>query len=286
MRKKWNTIGLMILIIMISATLVQCSVKSGEQSNEKSIVVEDSAPESGESSTEENETESGEKVVTNIYTSIETTSFDSTVQKLEDSVKKYGGYIENSNIGYSNYIGREVYKSGSFTVRVPSEKEDLFRKEAEAFGNVISESTSKSDITKTYRDTESKLKLLEVKEERLLAILEEATEIEDIIKLEESLNEVIFEKEQLKSQISDMDNQVSYSTVEINLLEVKRYSTGETPYTGFWRKIGEAFRNSIYVFRVVVEKVVIFAIYALPFVILGLLGYAGFRRAFRKYRKK
>lgn len=284
MRKKWKSVVYLLAIIVLSTALVQCTSKSREQSDMGVEVTEEMAPENSEDVANKSGDES--KVVTNVYMSIETLEFESSVVKLEESVKKQGGYIENSNIGYNNYIGREVYKSGNFTARIPSEKEDAFKKEMAELGNKTSESTSKADITKAYSDTETKLKVLEVKEQRILAIMEQATDIEDIIKLEDSLNETIYEKEQLKSEISSMDNQVSLSTVEVSLLEVERYSTGDTPDTGFWKKVSDAFKNSFYVFGVVLEKLVIFTIYMIPFALLGIAIYIGIRKYILKRRKK
>ncbi|OHW63277.1 hypothetical protein EUAN_01410 [Andreesenia angusta] len=288
MFKKWKSVIAFVLIAILSTALVQCTSKSQEQSDIGPGVTEESVPDYAEDSENSKSGAEGEdsKVVTNVYMAIETLEFDSSVEKLEASVEKQSGYVEYSNIGYNNYIGREVYKSGNFTVRVPSEKEAVFKKEIAKLGNVTSESTSKSDITKTYRDTETKLKVLETKEQRILALMEKATAIEDIIKLEESLNETIYEKEQLKSEISSMDTQVSFSTVEVNLLEVERYSTGDTPDTGFWKKVSEAFKNSFYVFGVVLERLVIIAIYMIPFAILGVAIYIVIRKYILKRRNK
>ncbi len=49
-----------------------------------------------------------------------------------------------------------------------------FKSSLNGVGNIISESTNKEDVTRQYKDTESRLKVIETKEERILALLSKA----------------------------------------------------------------------------------------------------------------
>lgn len=252
-----------VLLIFAAVIAAVYSRSSTQPFSEKSMTSETADPSAQDSS----------KVITNVYMSIETKEFDKSIDTLNSLTAKYSGFIENSNIGYSDYLESRTYRSGYFTIRVPKADVEPFKADAVKIGNVISESTSKSDITKQYVDTESKLNMLKIKEERLLSLLEQAVNIEDIIKLEESLNDVMYEKEALINEIKSMDEQVDYSTVSLSILEVDRYSTSDAPDTSIGQKIAEAFKSSLYVFKLVVEKLLIAAIYILPFAAAAALVY-------------
>lgn len=209
-----------------------------------------------------------EKVITTINLEFETTEFDKTTEDLMDLIGKYKAYVENSNISYNQYYNNKSYKYAQFVIRVPKDDVLSFKTELNSIGNMISENTNKEDVTKQYRDTESRLRVVTTKEERLLALLEKAEKIEDIIALENQLSEVIYEKENLQSSLITIDDKVDFSTVRINIQEVERLRNAETVETTFGTKIKNAFSNSLFAFKNSMENFTIAFIYALPFIIV------------------
>ena len=81
-------------------------------------------------------------------------------------------------------------------------------------------SRSTENVSAAYYDTESRKTALETKRERLLALLEKAENMEDIIALESALSDVQYEIESLSGTLRDYDRLISFSTVEIYLSEV------------------------------------------------------------------
>ncbi len=67
-----------------------------------------------------------------------------------------------------------------------------------------------------------------VEQERLWALLEKADTLEAVIALEERLSEIRYELESFESQLRLYDNQVDYSTVYLNIDEVRVF-TPTTP---------------------------------------------------------
>lgn len=226
-----------------------------------------------------------EKIITTIYLNFETTEFDKTNEEVNKLIEKYQAYIEYSNISYNTYYGGKSYRYGEFSVRVPKESITSFKTELNVLGNLTSESTNRQDVTKNYTDTESRLKVVETKEERLLALLDKAEKMEDIIALENQLTEVIYEKENLKSSLMNLDDKIDFSTVYINIQEVERLSTAETIETTFATKIANAFNNSLYNFRYTLENLIIALIYNLPFLIIMAVVVVVGVRVYKKYKK-
>ncbi|HZJ99670.1 MAG TPA: DUF4349 domain-containing protein [Tissierellaceae bacterium] len=230
-----------------------------------------------------------EKVITTINLEFETTEFDQTTNDLMKLVEKYKAYVENSNISYNQYYNNKSYKYAQFVIRVPKDDVMSFKTELNGIGNMISENTNKEDVTKQYRDTESRLRVVTTKEERLLALLEKAEKIEDIIALENQLSEVIYEKESLQSSLITIDDKVDFSTVRVNLQEVERLRNAETVETTFGTKIKNAIEGSLYGFKNSMQNLFISLIYILPF--LTILAIALFViylviKKFGKFRNK
>ena len=226
-----------------------------------------------------------EKVITTIYLEFETTEFDKTTNELNKLIEKYKAYIENSNISYNQYYNNKSYKYGSYVIRVPKSDVTSFKTELNGIGNMISENTSKEDVTKYYRDTESRLKVVTTEEERILALLEKAEKIEDIIALENQLSNIIYEKESLQSSLINIDDKVDFSTISVNVQEVEKLRNTETVETTFGTKIKNAIEDSLFGFKNTMQNFVITFIYLIPFsIVLGVLVYIGYI-IFRKIRK-
>ncbi len=274
---------LIMALILITTIVAGCSSGKGI----KSEMARDVAPSEGRAGMEiaEESLEYGgsppvddyyepEKIITTVSISMETKEFDDTTAKLEDLIKKYKGYIENSNISHNNYVYSSRLKNSNYTIRIPRENLESFVSDIKGIGNIISENTSKLDITKSYRDTESRLRVLETKEERILALLEKAEKMEDIITLENQLSQIIYEKENLTANLKDMDDKVDYSTVHLEIREVAKLTPGEDIKTPLLTRLANAFKNSIYYFGQNIESFLISLIYFLPYgIILGLLAF-------------
>lgn len=220
------------------------------------------------SSGQEDYEEEGSKIITTMDLNLETTEFDSTMSKLKTSLKNHKGYIENSHISYDQYYNGKNYKYGNLKIRIPKESLDRFKSDLSGFGNLLSENTYKEDVTKSYRDTESRLKVITTKEDRILSLLEKAEKLEDIIALEDQLTEIIMEKEELQASILSMDDQIDYSTINVDIREVEKLKDKENIETGFGQRIKNAFNNSLYGFNIGIQNFIIWLIYALPFIII------------------
>ena len=171
------------------------------------------------------------KKIWRAWLSLETLEFDSAIEKLTAAVNAAGGYLESSSVeGNSIESYGPSRRYGTLTARVPSDKLDGFIGEVGGICNVLSSNLSSEDITLQYTDTETRKKSLEVEQERLLALLEKAEDLESIIKLEEPLSEVRYQLDGKTSELRAYDHLVDYSTVTMELHEVRKVSE-QTPET-------------------------------------------------------
>lgn len=267
-----------LTILLLSFLVSGCSSGYKSQSTDQSFneyqdmdMVSDSDFEDTVSSEEmeyDGEFVQPDKIITTISINMQTKDFMKATEELNALLKKHKGYIEESNISYNNYVYQDRLMYSDYSLRVPKENLEIFVRELKEIGNVIFENKNKQDITNQYRDTESRLRIIETKEERILALLEEAENMEDIITLENQLSDIIYEKESLTSSIISMDDKVDYGTVYFQLEEVAKFSPGENARTPFMEKIKNAFQDSIYFFLNTIQKLVIVFIYLLPYLLI------------------
>lgn len=215
--------------------------------------------------------DSERKIIRNASLSLETKSFDQSVASVSSIAEQFGGYVENSYVNGQSLDSSEIRRRANFTVRVPAEKLDDYLNSIGGSFNVLSKSITSDDISSTYYDIEARLSSLELQEERLLAMLEKATELEYLIQLEQALSDVRYQIESYYSQIRRYDSQVSYSTVTMNITEVIEYQKiVEAPKT-FGDRFTSAMSNSWANFVDSLENFVINFIYILPALIIWII---------------
>ncbi len=110
---------------------------------------------------------------------------------------RFDGYVVSSQIS-----GEEQEARGWISIRVPDERfEEALTEIRKLAVRVKSESTNSQDVTEEYVDLKSRLKNAEATEGQYLALLQKATDVEDILKIYDSLSRVRNEIEQIKGRM-------------------------------------------------------------------------------------
>jgi hypothetical protein len=126
---------------------------------------------------------------------------------------RFDGYVVSSWIS-----GEEEELRGKITIRVPDDKFDQALAELRDLAvRVNSESTYSEDVTEEYIDLESRLKNAEATEKQYLALLEKAVDVEDILRIYESLSQVRQEIEQIKGRMQYLERTSSMSLISVYL---------------------------------------------------------------------
>lgn len=185
-----------------------------------------------ESNTAVQAADTSRKLIRRVYLSAETKDFDALNGKIIEQIAVLGGYVESSEMNGRGGKGYDYAAAGApryarIVVRIPSNKADGFLGMVSEQSNVTSRQESSEDVTLQYVDVESHKKALVIEQERLLALLERAGKLEDIITLEERLSDVRYELQSYESQLRTYDNLVDYTTVTLELYEVERVTPVE-----------------------------------------------------------
>lgn len=165
------------------------------------------------------------KIIKSASLRYETRTYDDFLASLSACIRVHGGYIESQESyggsPYNTYSTRSAY----MTVRIPLDTYDTFMSEAGTLGSITYKSENSTDVTMSYVDTESRIKSLRTEYDALIAILEKADKLEDVLSLQSRISEVTYELETYEAQLRKYDDLISYCTVSIDVTEVEK----ETP---------------------------------------------------------
>ena len=164
------------------------------------------------------------KIIRTANLTIQTTEFDSSIEALNRLTEENSGYYENAEVDSGSYYNQKANRSAYYVVRVPKENFVAFRDGTGGIGHVYSIYESTQDVGETYYDTEARLETLTTKRDRLLALLEKAEEMEDIISLENALADVQYQIDQHTATLRKYDSLIGYSTFYIRINEVTKIS--------------------------------------------------------------
>jgi hypothetical protein len=108
--------------------------------------------------------------------------------------------------------------SATLTLRLPADTLTATLDKLKALGEVQEISLSSSDVTMVTQDLDARIKALSASIDRLLGLLATATDTDTLIQLETAISDRQAELESLESQRRYYADQVSLSTVTLNLV--------------------------------------------------------------------
>ncbi|MDK2808872.1 MAG: hypothetical protein PWP24_1609 [Clostridiales bacterium] len=258
--------------------------------NGSQVVANDTRDEALTSSTSVDSGEvqsSTQKLIKNVYMTAETKEFDTLLNSLTQKIEELGGYVESSDVSGNSY-SYDSMRYANLTIRIPAEKLNAFVTDVtnNENANVTSKTENVQDVTLQYVDLDSHIKALRAEQESLMKMLELAKKVDDIITIQSQLTNVRYEIESYESQLRTFDNQVNYSTVTLNINEVRRETPTETKTMG--EKIKANFSKNLYEISEGGKNFVIWFVSSIPYLIIWaialILVFLIGRRLQKRYR--
>lgn len=251
-------LALFLAFVMAAAVLTGCgaaapmenSAADGymvEEAPMEDVIVEEAWDEEGLSSVADNvpALPENQKIITTLNLSAQTEEMDPLLEKINAKITQLGGYMESQEIyngsTYNSYRHRYAY----LTIRIPADQLQSFVALVQEQANVVSQSTTTENVTLTYVGIESRITALETEQTRLLELLAKAENMEDLLLIESRLTEVQAELEEYSSRLRVMDNKINYSTIHLDLEEVKEYTPVEDEPKTVWERIGSGLSDNL-----------------------------------------
>ena len=211
------------------------------------------------------------KLIFRAWLHLQTLDFAQAEKDLNQLVEKYGGYFESVYTDNGSYYSNYSYLSGSYTVRVPAENYDRFLSAVGNTCHVVNLNKTTEDVGLQYSDTQMRLQTEKTKMERLLTLLGQATEMTDIIQLENAISDCQYQIDSLTSTINRYDSLIGFSTVQIELEQVERLGSAITEEETFWQRLGSNFKEGLEDFGYGVQDLVMWAAYHIVGIIIFIL---------------
>lgn len=262
------------LVSSSDSTLAKTEMASSDHSrarNETEQALEDSASDASAGAKDSHDTGSvashveteDRQVIYRAQISIRVKDFDTSRAEIEHAVEQAEGYmVETSQREEERQI------DGYLIARVPQDTFTDFLDEVERLADrVQNRQITGSDVTEEYVDLQSRLKAKKAVEKRLLQFMEDAEKTEDLLKISTDLGNIQEEIEQLTGKITYLQNQVAYSTVEIDITQpiIQQTVSGEKhTFAAAWSALIDSTNG---VLRLL-SGLVVFSARALPIMIL------------------
>lgn len=145
-----------------------------------------------------------------------TKDFDASRAAIERIARQHQGYIAKLEASGSAGSARTL----NAMLRIPASQLDQALGELKQQGRVVQESLSGEEVTRQYADLNARLSNARVTEQRLNAILSNRTgKVSDVLEVEQEIARVRGEIERMDAERKNLENRVSYATVEVTLTE-------------------------------------------------------------------
>jgi hypothetical protein len=160
-------------------------------------------------------TPSDRMVVRSGYMELVVDDVDSTAQTIGGMASTFGGYVVSSSVYQDS--GRTF---GSVVIRVDAARFDSALGALRALAaEVATETTSSTDVTEEYVDLAARKHNLEQTEQQLLALMEKAGTVEELLNVQREVSRVRGEIEQLEARIRYLEQTSAMSLIEVFLRE-------------------------------------------------------------------
>jgi hypothetical protein len=211
-------VSIPILLILGLVLISGCAGSATPSPPGKGEEEERSAPaDGGQGDSENGEPTEERKIVKEGYMTLEVEDIAETMDEVAEMADELNGYVVSS---YKHEYERGV--SGRITIRVPSEKfDEAFERLRQLAVAVPYETTTAKDVTEEYVDLEARLGNLLATEAQYLTLMEEAENVEDMLRVQKELSNVRGEIEQIEGRMKYLEQTSETSLIEVDLQETK-----------------------------------------------------------------
>ena len=180
---------------------------------------------------------SGPMIVQTASITMLAANYDQSSGAIQSLAAKHSGYVQDITANSQTGSARSL----SATLRVPEMQLEALLADLRKLGHVGQETHNNQEITDQYVDLTARLKTSRAAEQRILDLLKTRTgNVNEILQAEEELARIRGEIERMDGQRANMEHQVRYTTVQIQLNEEYREQLNPETFS-----TGRRLRNSV-----------------------------------------
>lgn len=173
------------------------------------------------------------RVISTGFVRMEVEAIQSAVDQIQLTAESLGGFVENLSID-----GDDAEGFAEMTIRVPQDEFFTALERIRRLGDVESENLAAQDVTEQFIDLEARLTSAVWEEDSLLALLEEARSVSDVLMIERELTRIRSEIERLQGQLNFLERRVSLATLSLSLFTPSAIRT-DPPSASYGVDVGD-----------------------------------------------
>ena len=206
---------------------------------------------------------------------------DKTADKISEIADDKNGFVQSSNISTNSADAQ----SATVVIKVPANDfERTVRAIKELAKSVEKEYVTGQDVTEQYVDLQAQLKNYRAEEAQYVKIMEQATTVEDTLKVADKLARVRGNIESVEGKIKYLENQTDFSTITVYLSEEVSVSVPTKEWKP-WTNVKTAFQAWVKTLQKLVDVSVWLVIFLGPLVVLVWILVALIRRRLKKKKQ-
>lgn len=157
------------------------------------------------------------KIIKNADMIIEVESVDIAMSRIGNAAAEVGGYVLETRTD----LTRDGAAGAVVKIAVPVDRfEATLERIRETATRLISEHASGTDVSQEYVDVQSQIDNLEATQARVREFLEQATTVEESLRVNAQLNEIERQISQLKGRLQYLAQRTAFSTITVQMQQV------------------------------------------------------------------
>ena len=214
------------------------------------------------------------RVIRHAQLYVEVEDFDAAARRLMQIAEEAGGFVADSSFTESGGVPQ-----GSFTLRIPTLRFASTVNAVEQIGKVLQRRATGQDVTEEFIDLQARVRNLERHEQRLLAFMDRAVKVSDLLAIEQEVARVRGEIERLTGRLRFIDHRVELATIEATVQEkAKKTSVAFWDVQASVRRIQAAFLATLRTILSAIEKTVVLITALVPVLLLVAAAWLVIRR--------
>jgi hypothetical protein len=194
--------------------------------------------------------------------------------QIDSSLKKYGAYYDKEE-----FNNNDQESSFSLSIRIPATYFESFVRQIENSElELLTKSITARDVTTEFIDTETRLNNKKGYLKKYQELLSRANSIKDILQLQENIRVLQEEIESSEGQLKYLSDQVSYSTLNLQLVYQKDYVYKPQNQDSFF----ELLKRSLTTGWQSVKNMVLLFIQSWPYLLIAVVILTWFKKRKRK----
>lgn len=275
---------LAIILVLISGCGKAADQAADMAKSEESTAYNQAADAAGAENKQLTERDMGtvdRKIIQNAEVRLRIDDIKDVSEKIKDQTIALHGYLNDYAV-YTN----ENDANANLVLRVPGANYAKLLDFIVKQGKQEFKREYTNDVTTQYIDLDARVKVLKAEEESLLAILNKAEKIDDILKIKAQITSTRQERESLEGQLKALNNSIEYATINVTLYKpVNSDSNIHVENLNIFSRSGKALIYGFNALTFRLGNIVVFFFTALPTLALLTLIIVGILRI-RKRKKK